>query len=100
MAGKKKVHYIDLTKEEDGKCQDDKIEFKEFQWCTCMESISISVRDVNKQPADSSNLPMDSSNGKDASSYAMLSSKYGISRDNVDGSGDCAQGNVIDVKPK
>ena len=102
MPGKKKVDYIDLTKdEEDEKCEQKEVNFKEFQWCTCMESISISVRDVKKQPADSSNIPMNCSSRKDgSSSYAMTSLTDYNSCDNADGSGDGRENNVIDVKPK
>ena len=100
MPGKKKVDYIDLTKDEDEQCEEKKIEFKEFQWCRCMESILILVRDVNKQPADSSNVPMNCSSVKDASSYGMASLRDYNSRDNTDGSRDCSESNVIDVKPK
>ena len=100
MPGKKKVHYIDLTKDEDEKCEDQKIEFKEFQWCRCMESISISVRNVNKQAADSTNVAMNSSSAKDAASYGMASFTDYKSPDKVDGSCDFTESSVIDVKPK
>ena len=100
MPCKKKVDYIDLTKDEDETCEDKKIEFKEFEWCRCMQSISISVRDVNKQPADSTNVSMNSSNAKDASSYGMASFTDNKITDNADGSPDCTESSVIDVKPK
>ena len=55
MRPKKTVEFIDLTNTDEEKCDQRNLQVKQLKWCTCMESISIS--DVNKQPADSSNLP-------------------------------------------
>ena len=55
MRLKKTVEFIDLMNTDEEKCDQRNLQVKQFKWCMCMESISIS--DVNKQPADSSNLP-------------------------------------------
>ena len=117
MRPKKKVDVIDLTKTDDDKCVSKKIEVKQFKWCTCMESISISVPDVNKQLADSSNLPseMNLEQGTGGSMDVQNAASVVISKstsrsddqteDDVNGDErkivpDSSESKIFDVKPR
>ena len=117
MRPKKKVEFINLTNTDEDKCVTKKLEVKQFKWCTCMESISISVPDVNKQPADSSNLPSDmnfregtgrSAEVGNAASTVTSKATSGSnvrSKDDINGDkrkifADSSDSKMIDVKPR
>ena len=117
MRPKKKIDFINLTKTDDDTCDSKKIEVKQFKWCTCMESISISVPDVSKQPADSSSLPSQMNSGKgsggsvDVQNAGSVVSSKSTSRSNdqteedVNGDDrkivpDSSDSKFVDVKPR
>ena len=54
MASKKnsKTYFIDLTNSEEDNSDKKEIKVEEYEFCTCMESISISVQKVSKTSSD------------------------------------------------
>ena len=117
MRLRKKVDFINLTKTDDDKCVAKKIKVKQFKWCTCMESISISVPGVNKQPADSSNLPSEMNLGEGTSGSIDIQNAASVviskstsrsddqTQDDVNGDErkmvpDSSDSKMFDVKPR
>ena len=115
MRPKKTVEFIDLTNTDEEKCDQRNLQVKQFKWCTCMESIS--VADVNKQLADSSNLPSNMNfgeanggsgvggNGASAIAACAMTASDVQTKDKDNGDEknifpDSSNSKIIDVKPR
>ena len=73
MALKKKHNFIDLTMSEEDTCKNEAVDIKEFWLCTCVEAVSISLKNVTKQPADSSTSTQEKPDSEHGNAMSVVS---------------------------